>query len=144
MKVTTTTKPYLIRAIYEWCVDNGLTPYITVVIDQNASVPEEYTKVGEITLNISPLASHELSLGNDIIQFTTRFNNISRKISVPISSVKAIFAKEISQGLFFPLEVEQKTSHSCKSEDAEQLESSSNHHTSQESGRDRAHLKIVR
>lgn len=141
MKVTP-TKPYLIRAIYEWCVDNELTPYITVVIDQNASVPEEYVKGGEITLNISPLASHELLLGNDSIQFTTRFKSIPRKISIPISSVKAIFAKEINQGLFFMLEPEQKTSH--LNEDTKQRESSLNHHTSQESGRDRDHLKIVR
>lgn len=139
-----TTKPYLIRAIYEWCVDNELTAYISVVIDQNISLPKEYISDGEITLNISPKAIRDLLLGNDVIQFTARFNGTSRKISFPISAIKAIFAKEINQGLFFSPEIEQKLSHPLEDENTNLQEPASNNCASHKYGRDRGNLKIVK
>lgn len=94
-------KPYLLRAIYEWCGDSGLTPYLSVKADPGTRVPKEYVKDGEIVLNIGQSASRNLKLGNDIIQFTARFNGVSTEISIPIDSVLAIFSKETGRGLFF-------------------------------------------
>jgi stringent starvation protein B len=95
------TTPYLIRAIFEWCCDNGLTPYIAVKVDDNTRVPTEYVKNGEIVLNISPDATRNLKIGNDLIQFSARFAGVSRELSVPIPSVTGIFARETGQGLAF-------------------------------------------
>jgi len=95
------TTPYLIRAIYEWCCDNGLTPYIAVKVDESTRVPAEYVKNGEIVLNASPDATRNLKIGNDLIQFSARFGGTSREISVPIAAVAGIFAKETGHGLAF-------------------------------------------
>ena len=100
MKESATT-PYLIRAIYEWCCDNGLTPYIAVKVDESTRVPAEYVKNGEIVLNASPDATRNLKIGNDLIQFSARFGGTSREISVPIAAVAGIFAKETGHGLAF-------------------------------------------
>ena len=96
------TTPYLIRAIFEWCCDNGLTPYIAVKVDETTKVPMEFVKNGEIVLNVSPDATRNLKIGNDLLQFSARFAGVSREISVPINTVSGIFAKETGQGLSFP------------------------------------------
>jgi stringent starvation protein B len=93
------TKPYLIRAIHEWCSDSGYTPYIAVVADDNVNVPREFVKNGEIVLNISPLATNRLSLGNEFIEFQARFGGQAREVSVPIDKVIAIYARENGQGM---------------------------------------------
>lgn len=97
-----TTKPYLVRAIYEWCSDLGYTPYLSVKVNASTRVPLEYVKNGEIVLNISQDATRNITLGRDVVQFSARFNGVSREISVPMEAVAAIFAKENGQGLFFP------------------------------------------
>jgi stringent starvation protein B len=96
------TTPYLIRAIYEWCVDSGFTPYLAVRAGERTRVPLEYVRNGEIVLNISTDATRDLTIGNDLIQFSARFNGISQEISVPMDCVAGIFAKENGQGLAFP------------------------------------------
>ena len=98
------TKPYLIRAIHEWCSDSGLTPYISVKVDDRTRVPAEYVKDGEIVLNIAYDATHRLTIGNDAIQFAARFNGTSRECSIPIGAVLGIFARENGKGLYFPPE----------------------------------------
>src|SRR5690349_16290861 len=98
------TKPYLIRAIHEWCADSNLTPYLSVKVDANTRVPTEYVKNGEIVLNLSYDATHRLTIGNDLIQFSARFNGVSRECSIPVDAVLGIFARENGQGLFFPVE----------------------------------------
>ena len=98
------TKPYLIRAIHEWCSDSNLTPYLSVRIDANTRVPTEYAKNGEIVLNVGYDATHRLTIGNDLIQFSARFNGVSCECSVPVEAVLGIFARENGQGLFFPAE----------------------------------------
>lgn len=100
MKETPTT-PYLVRAIHEWCCDNGLTPYVAVRVDESTRVPMEFVKNGEIVLNVGPDAARNLVIGNDLIQFSARFGGVSREISVPIASVAGIFARENGQGLAF-------------------------------------------
>jgi stringent starvation protein B len=97
----TSTTPYLIRAIFEWCCDNGLTPYIAVKVDANTRVPAEHVKNGEIVLNVSPDATRNLKIGNEVIQFSARFGGVSRELSIPVCAVAGIFAKQTGQGLAF-------------------------------------------
>lgn len=99
---TTSTRPYLIRALHEWCGDNGLTPYVTVAVDNTVQVPREFVKDGEIVLNISFDATTGLQLGNDYLEFKARFGGVVRDILVPMEQVVAIFAKENGQGMAFP------------------------------------------
>jgi stringent starvation protein B len=94
-------KPYLIRAIYEWCADAGYTPYIGVKVDQNTRVPIEYVKNGEIVLSISLQATRNLTIGNDMVKFSARFSGVSREIAVPIYAVTSVFARETGRGMFF-------------------------------------------
>jgi stringent starvation protein B len=98
------TKPYLIRAIHEWCSDSNLTPYLSVKVDANTRVPTEYVKNGEIVLNVSYDATHRLTIGNDLVQFSARFAGVSRECSIPIEAVLGVFARENGEGLFFPAE----------------------------------------
>ena len=100
---STSTRPYLIRALYEWCIDNGLTPYVAVAVDETVQVPREYVKNNEIVLNISFDATSSLKLGNDFIEFKARFAGSAREIMVPIGRVIAIYARENGQGMAFPL-----------------------------------------
>ena len=95
------TKPYLVRAIFEWCVDQGFVPYLTVTVDGNTRVPREHVKDGQITLNIGPEATHQLILGNEEITFQARFSGASFSVLVPINAVAAIFARENGQGMAF-------------------------------------------
>jgi stringent starvation protein B len=99
---SSSTRPYLIRALYEWCTDNGFTPYVAVQVDDSVQVPREYVKNGEIVLNISFDATSSLKLGNDFIEFKARFAGTAREISVPVGRVIAIYARENGQGMAFP------------------------------------------
>lgn len=97
------TRPYLIRALYEWCTDNGFTPYVAVSVDESVQVPREYVKNNEIVLNIGFAATSALQLGNEFIEFKARFAGSAREILVPISHVTAIYARENGQGMAFPM-----------------------------------------
>ena len=95
------TKPYMLRAIYEWCTDSGFTPYLAVKVDAATTVPMEYVKKGEIVLNISFGATSGLKMDNDAIHFHARFGGVSREIYVPVQNVLAIYANENGQGMAF-------------------------------------------
>lgn len=95
------TKPYLLRAIYEWCTDNGFTPYLSVKVTAGVQVPMEFVRKGEIVLNVSFGATSGLKMENDAIRFKARFGGVSREIYVPIGNVQAIFASENGQGMVF-------------------------------------------
>ena len=99
-----TTKPYLVRAIYEWCIDNDYTPYVAVSVNSNTHVPMEYVENGEIILNISQNATDDLVMSNDCIQFLARFDGAPKKMQIPMNAVKSIFAKEVNQGLTFSID----------------------------------------
>ena len=99
---STSTRPYLIRALHEWCTDNGFTPYLAVRVDDSVQVPREYVKDGEIVLNVGVEATDSLQLGNEFIEFTARFNGKPREIMVPVGRVIAIYARENGQGMAFP------------------------------------------
>ena len=98
------TKPYLLRALFEWCVDNGYTPHVAVKVDSRTQVPAEYVKNGEITLNISPNAVHKLQMGNELIEFSARFGGVARQISVPVANVYALYARETGHGMTFDID----------------------------------------
>jgi stringent starvation protein B len=96
------TRPYLIRALHDWCTDNGFTPYIAVHVDRFVQVPNEYVSNNEIVLNVGFDATSGLELGNDFIQFKARFGGVAREIVVPVDHVVAIYARENGQGMAFP------------------------------------------
>jgi len=98
----TSTRPYLIRALHDWCTDNGFTPYIAVHVDRSVQVPMEYVSNNEIVLNVGFDATSGLDLGNDFIQFKARFGGVAREILVPVDHVVAIYARENGQGMAFP------------------------------------------
>ena len=98
------TKPYLLRALFEWCVDNGYTPHLAVKVDSRTQVPQEYVKNGEITLNISPNAVHKLQIGNEVVEFSARFGGVARQLSVPITNVYALYARETGHGMTFDVD----------------------------------------
>ena len=108
-KETTSTRPYLIRALYEWCTDNGLTPYATVAVNEHVQVPLEFVKDGEIVLNISIEATTSLKLGNEYLEFKARFGGVARDIFVPIERISGIFARENGQGMAFPIDTSRIT-----------------------------------
>ncbi|PUE34508.1 ClpXP protease specificity-enhancing factor [Limnohabitans sp. Jir72] len=97
------TRPYLIRALYEWCTENGFTPYVAVKVNATVQVPREYVQGGEIVLNVSMDATSSLKLGNEFIEFKARFGGKPREIMVPIERVMAIYARENGQGMAFPV-----------------------------------------
>jgi stringent starvation protein B len=99
----TSTRPYLIRALHDWCTDNGFTPYLAVFVDAAVQVPMEYVKNNEIVLNVGFEATSGLKLGNEFIEFKARFGGAAREIVVPVDHVVAIYARENGQGMAFPV-----------------------------------------
>ena len=95
------TKPYLVRAIYEWCSDQGFTPYLAVSVNDETRVPPAHVRNGEIVLNISPLATHQLVISNEDVRFSARFSGVVENLKVPICQIVAIYAKETGHGMAF-------------------------------------------
>ena len=102
------TKPYLIRALHQWCTDFGFTPFLAVFVDERVEVPMEFVKNNEIVLNISAAACHQLHIENDWISFQARFGGVPKKVLVPVTHVLAIYARENGQGMSFPFDPETK------------------------------------
>jgi len=98
------TKPYMLRAMHEWCVDNNLTPHLVVAVNSHTRVPMAYVKGGEIVLNINYSATKDLHMDNESVVFSARFGGVSQNIYVPMDAVRGIFARENGQGMFFELE----------------------------------------
>jgi stringent starvation protein B len=102
------TKPYMMRAIHEWCLDNALTPHLMVVVNDRTKVPKAFVKDGEIVLNLSYSATKDLHIDNDAVVFSARFGGVAQTLYIPIDAVRGIYARENGQGMFFELG-EQKT-----------------------------------
>ena len=100
----TGTKPYLLRALYEWCVDNGQTPHIVAWVNEHTRVPMQYVRENEIVLNIGPTASHNLNIDNEWVNFSARFNGVAHDIWIPVGHVVSIFARESGEGMGFEVE----------------------------------------
>ncbi len=105
----TSTRPYLLRALHDWCTDNGYTPYIAVHVGAGVQVPMEYVKNNEIVLNVGFEATSALKLGNEFVEFKARFGGVSRDIVVPVDHVVAIYARENGQGMAFPMPADEET-----------------------------------
>ncbi len=113
------TKPYLLRAIHEWCTDNGYTPYIAVKVGALAKVPMQFVRDGQIVLDISYEATNALNMDNTAIQFRARFGGVPQDIYIPVENVAAIYASENGQGMGFePTEPESESETSFKEEPA--------------------------
>lgn len=95
------TKPYLVRAIFDWCTDSGFTPYVAVAVDETVRVPAEFVNNGEIVLNVSALATSRLLIDNEAISFQARFGGVPREVYVPMGQVIAVYARENGQGMAF-------------------------------------------
>jgi stringent starvation protein B len=102
--MTTSTKPYLLRALYEWCTDNGQTPHLVVWVNEHTRVPMQYVRDNEIVLNIGPSASHNLNIDNDWISFSARFGGVAHDIWIPVGYVISIFSRESGEGMGFEVE----------------------------------------
>jgi len=109
MSELTSTKPYIIRALHEWCVDNGMTPHLLVAVDAQTRVPMAYVKDGEIVLNLNYSATKSLLITNEAITFSARFGGVSNNLYVPMGAVRGIFARENGQGMFFQAEAEKNS-----------------------------------
>jgi len=109
----TSTKPYLIRALHEWCTDNGYTPYITVQVDEHTMVPLAHVIDGQITLNVGTLATNQLVLGNEFIEFQARFSGVTETVYVPVGAVTAIYARETGAGMGFEVQPYETPEHNA-------------------------------
>lgn len=123
------TKPYLIRSIYDWCIDSGFTPYVSVKVYPELDIPFEFVKNGEIILNISENAVHGLIINNEFISFNARFNGISRKLEIPFDAIKGIFAKEVNQGIAFSSDKEDGQERIDNDQQSSEIRNSSIHQT---------------
>jgi stringent starvation protein B len=101
MSSVVSTKPYLLRALYEWCVDQGFTPYVSVQVDAQTLVPRQYVRDGQIVLNLGADAVQNLHMGNDLITCQARFGGVAQSLSIPVGNVAAIYARENGQGMAF-------------------------------------------
>jgi stringent starvation protein B len=122
VKSLTSTTPYLIRAIYDWCCDTSQTPYVSVRVSDRTTVPTEHIQDGEIVLNIGAGATKDLRIDNDAITFSARFDSVSREIYIAISDVKGIFSRESGQGIGFNVD-EVVTHETSKISEKEQVDS---------------------
>jgi stringent starvation protein B len=136
-------KPYLVRAICEWCADNGLTPYLAVRVNRETKVPVAYVKNGEIVLNVSSSATRRLTVDNDWIQFTARFNGVSQEVSVPMSAVAGIFAKETGYGFAFSVAQDPAASLAAATAPAEELRARAEGDSDKTRSRP-SHLQVVK
>ena len=123
MSEIASTKPYLVRALHEWCVDQGMTPHLLVAVDAQTRVPVAYVKDGEIVLNLNYSATKDLQMDNEAITFAARFGGVSHNLSVPMSAVRGIFARENGQGMFFQPEEEEGAAADSGPEEAAPLPS---------------------
>ena len=98
------TTPYLLRALWEWCVDNGFTPHLAVQVNGQTMVPREFVREGQIVLNLGPEATNKLQMGNDLIEFQARFGGVARQLSIPVTQVAAIYARENGAGMAFEID----------------------------------------
>lgn len=136
----TSTKPYMMRAIHEWCMDNGMTPHLLVVVNAQTKVPRAFVKDGEIVLNLSYSATKDLHIENDAVVFSARFGGASQNLYVPMNAVRGIFARENGQGMFFELDAEGEPVSSDQEPDGDVVDA----HPKDKSGKKRPTLTVVK
>jgi stringent starvation protein B len=136
-------KPYLVRAICEWCADNGLTPYLAVRVNGQTRVPAAFVKNGEIVLNVSSTATRKLTVDNEWIRFTARFNGSSQEVAVPMSAVAGIFAKETGYGFAFSVPQDPAASLAMATEPSD-LEPDGDKALTDDKPRRPSHLQVIK
>lgn len=141
MSEFTSSKPYMVRALHEWCVDNGLTPHLLVEVDAQTRVPAAYVKEGEIVLNLSYSATKDLQMPNEAITFSARFGGVSHNLFVPMGAVRGIFARENGQGMFFQPE---ELSENASAESGAELAGGKDEGTGKSGGGPKPSLKLVK
>lgn len=149
----TSTKPYFIRALHEWCCDNGYTPHIVVQVDEQTRVPQAFVSDGQITLNLGLLATNKLTLGNEFIDFQARFGGVTENLLIPVTAVSAIFARETGAGMGFEVGGESNQATEDTSQNGYELTSKISHSDSEQASQTpdtdlpppkRPHLSIVK
>lgn len=138
------TKPYLIRAIYEWCVDQGFTPYLAAMVDEGTRVPPGTAKDGQIVLNLSPDATHQLDMGNELIEFQARFGGVAHMLRVPVANVIAVYARENGHGMAFEVTEDDEPEAALADEDVIELDATEPPDETPPPGGGRSHLKVVK
>jgi len=134
------TKPYMVRAIHEWCIDNALTPHLLVVVNAQTKVPKAFVKNGEIVLNLIYSATKDLHIDNDAVVFSARFGGVAQNLYVPMDAVGGIFARENGQGMFFELGSPAQT----VSDEGEAQEADVKKQSKQDASKKRPSLTIVK
>lgn len=151
--MTTSTKPYLLRALYEWCLDNNQTPHIVAWVNEHTRVPMQYVRENEIVLNIGTTASHNLTIDNDWVHFSARFAGVSHEIWIPVGHIISIFSRESGEGMGFEVEPYQTESekkdqdplHLLEKEiERSRAESSDNHTPDDDGNKPKKGLKLVK
>jgi len=137
-------KPYLVRAICEWCADNGLTPYLAVRVNAQTRVPPALVRNGEIVLNISATATRKLTVDNEWIRFTARFNGASQEVAVPMSAVAGIFAKETGYGFAFSVPQDPTAALAAATEPPQDLDAELDKQAAEDKPRRPSHLSVVK
>lgn len=143
------TKPYILRALHEWCLDNGYTPYLVVTVDENTVVPLAHITNGQITLNTSNMATNQLVMGNDYIEFESRFSGQVEQLFIPVAAVSAIYAKETGAGMGFEVAPSQPYPGTDNASDTTHEQPQIGEHTATTDKNDKSeskvsHLKIVK
>jgi stringent starvation protein B len=144
MSEFTSTKPYMIRAMHEWCVDNGLTPHLLVAVDGQTRVPMAYVKDGEIVLNINYSATKNLLIGNEAVTFSARFGGVANDLYVPIHAVRGVFARENGQGMFFQAEIAEEIVAEVGATEPEDVSAGSEESKKTKSTKKKPFLKLVK
>ncbi|MDF7676266.1 ClpXP protease specificity-enhancing factor [Neisseriaceae bacterium ESL0693] len=137
------TKPYILRALYEWCTDSGYTPHIAVWVNEQTQVPMQYVHDNEIVLNVGANASHNLTIDNEWIHFSARFNGQAEEIWIPVGHVKSLFARETGEGMAFEVvPLEKASDHTEDTADTEKPAGVS--HSSKDKAAPKKGLKIIK
>ena len=138
------TTSYMIRAIHEWCIDNGLTPHLLVKVDANTRVPMAYVKNGEIVLNINYSATKDLMIDQQAVSFSARFSGVSQQLYIPIYAVKGIFARENGQGMFFEAQSQAVDVGNESTSEANNAEAKAQESVPENKPAKGAHLKLIK
>ncbi|WJF90628.1 ClpXP protease specificity-enhancing factor [Paraburkholderia bonniea] len=145
------TKPYFLRALYEWCTDNGYTPHLAVRVDSQTQVPRQFVRDNQIVLNISFDATSQLKMGNEMIEFNARFSGRAHRIMVPVANVLAIYARENGEGMKFPVEfndngdvVEPRDSACDEPSSADGAEANPQPERAKTKSSGKSHLKVIK
>ncbi|MDP2832933.1 MAG: ClpXP protease specificity-enhancing factor [Pseudomonadota bacterium] len=137
-------QPYFLRALYEWCVDSGLTPYMTVRVDHRTRVPQGFVKDGQIVLNLGPSAVRNLNMDNEWVTFSARFGGVSHSIEVPMANVLAIYSRETGEGMGFATEEGADVSEKLTAVNAAQGKEGSDPEEPPKPPRGRPQLRVVK